>query len=406
MSYLSELRVNWRYVTAAAIGLGSGHMFNMYLASIFAPHLLQEFGWTKAQFALIGLTILSGSIFMPIAGRITEHLGTRKTAMIGVVSSPIIYVLMATMTGSFAWFMLLCMVQLMLVGSFTTVMVYNRLIAEQFVRTRGLALAITICTPSITAAAAAPILSFFIEQQGWRAGYFALAIAVAAGGAAAVLMIPAGAGDGGGSGGKRTIADDYPALIGDRAFRLLCASKLLCAVTLMVFTSQLQLILLDRQMKPEAAALLISVYAMATIGGRFLAGLALDRFPSHIIGVLGFGIIPAIGFLVLGLGFANPLLLAATILTLGLAFGADGIITAYLLMRHFRVELFSTVYSLVSVAIAISAASGAVLASATIGSSGGFGLFFLIASATVLTGGLLVGLLGRLPPAAVPAPAE
>ena len=159
-------------------------------------------------------------------------------------------------------------------------------------------------------------------------------------------------------------------------------------------------------MKPEAAALLISVYAMATIGGRFLAGLALDRFPSHIIGVLGFGIIPAIGFLVLGLGFANPLLLAATILTLGLAFGADGIITAYLLMRHFRVELFSTVYSLVSVAIAISAASGAVLASATIGSSGGFGLFFLIASATVLTGGLLVGLLGRLPPAAVPAPAE
>jgi MFS family permease len=342
---------------------------------------------------------------MPIAGRITEHLGTRKTAMIGVVSSPIIYVLMATMTGSFAWFMLLCMVQLMLVGSFTTVMVYNRLIAEQFVRTRGLALAITICTPSITAAAAAPVLSFFIEQQGWRAGYFALAIAVAAGGAAALLMIPAGAGDGGGSGGgKRSIADDYPALLGDRAFRLLCASKLLCAVTLMVFTSQLQLILLDRQMKPEAAALLISVYAMATIGGRFLAGLALDRFPSHIIGVLGFGVIPAIGFLVLGLGFANPLLLAATILTLGLAFGADGIITAYLLMRHFRVEMFSTVYSLVSVAIAISAASGAVLASATIGSSGGFGLFFLIASATVLTGGVLVGLLGRLPPA-VAAPA-
>lgn len=405
MSYLSELRINWRYVTAAAVGLGSGHMFNMYLASIFAPHLLREFGWTKAQFALIGLTILSGSIFMPIAGRITEHLGTRRTATIGVICSPVIYVLLATMNGSFAWFMMLCMVQLMLVGSFTTVMVYNRLIAEQFVQTRGLALAITICTPSITAAAAAPALSFFIEQEGWRAGYVALAITVAVGGAAALLMIPKGAGDSGGGGAKRSIADDYPALIGDRAFRILCVSKLLCAVTLMVFTSQLQLILLDRQMKPEAAALLISVYAVATIGGRFLAGLALDRFPSHIIGVLGFGIIPAIGFVVLGLGFANPLLLAATILVLGLAFGADGIITAYLLMRHFRLEIFSTVYSLISVAIAISAASGAVLASATIGSSGGFGLFFLIASATVLIGGLLVGLLGRLP-AAVPAPAE
>ena len=74
-------------------------------------------------------------------------------------------------------------------------------------------------------------------------------------------------------------------------------------------------------------------------------------------------------------------------------------------MRHFRFEIFSTVYSLVSVAIAISAASGALLASATIKASGGFGLFFLIASAVVLAGGLLVGLLGRLP-AAVPAHAE
>ena len=402
MSYLSELRVNWRYVTAAAIGLGSGHMFNMYLASIFAPHLLHEFGWTKAQFALIGLTILSGAIFMPIAGRITETLGTRKAATIGVISSPIIYVLLATMTGSFAWFMLLCMVQLMLVGSFTTVMVYNRLVAEQFVHTRGLALAITACTPSITAAAAAPVLSMFVEQEGWRAGYFALAALVTVGGVAALLMIPAGGGDSGG-GSKRSVAQDYPALLRDRAFQILCASKLLCGVTLMVFTSQLQLILIDRGMKPEQAALLISTYAVATIGGRFFGGLALDRFPSHIIGVLGFGIVPAIAFLVLGAGFESPALLAATVLVLGLAFGADGNITAYLLMRHFRFQVFSTVYSLVSVAIAISASAGAVLASATIRASGGFGLFFLIASAMVLVGGLLAGFLGRLPAAVRPA---
>lgn len=398
MSYLSELRVNWRFVTAAAIGLGSGHMFNMYLASIFAPHLLGEFGWTKAQFALIGLTILSGAIFMPIAGRITDNFGTRKAATIGVIASPIIYVLLATMTGSFVWFMLLSMLQLMLVGSFTTLMVYNRLVASQFVQTRGLALAITACTPSITAAAAAPLLSIFIEQEGWRAGYFALAAVVALGGVAALLMIPAGGGDSGG-GEHRSIAHDYPALIRDRAFQILCVSKLLCAVTLMVFTAQLQLILLDRGMKPEEAALLISVYAMATIGGRILGGLALDRFPSHIIGVIGFGIAPAIGFLVLGAGFENTALLAATVLLVGLAFGADGIITAYLLMRHFRFEIFSTVYSLVSVAIAISASSGALLASVTIRASGGFDLFFLIAAALVLAGGLLVAFLGRLPPA-------
>ena len=118
--------------------------------------------------------------------------------------------------------------------------------------------------------------------------------------------------------------------------------------------------------------------------------------PSHIIGVIGFGIAPAIGFLILGAGLESPALLAVTVLIIGLAFGADGNITSYLLMRHFRFEIFSTVYSLVSVAIAISAASGALLASATIKASGGFGLFFLIASAVVLAGGLLVGLLGAI----------
>ncbi len=233
--------------------------------------------------------------------------------------------------------------------------------------------------------------------EGWRAGYFALAVIVTIGGMAALLMIPPGGGDGGS--GKRSVAHDYPALLRDPAFRIICASKLLCAVTLMVFTSQLQLILLDRGLKPDEAVWLISVYAMAMIGGRFFGGLALDRFPSHIIGVIGFGIAPALGFLILGAGFESPALLAVTVLIIGLAFGADGNITSYLLMRHFRFEMFSTAYSLISVAIAISAASGALLASATIRASGGFAMFFLIASAVVLIGGLMVGWLGRLPPA-------
>jgi MFS family permease len=397
MGYLSEIRVNWRYVVAAAVGLGSGHTFNMYLSSIFAPHLLQEFGWTKAQFALIGMTILSGAIFMPIAGRITDKLGTRKAATIGVIASPVIYLALAAMTGSFAWFLVLNMLQLMLVGSFTTMMVYNRLIAAQFVDSRGLALAITACTPAITAAAAAPLLTRFIEVQGWRAGYVVLAILVAIAGAVALLLIPRGGGDAGGRG--RTIAHDYPALMRDRAFQILSLSKLLGSVTLMVLTTQLKLVLLDRELGSEFASALISVYAVATIGGRFFGGLALDRFPSHIVGFLGYGLVPAIGLLILGAGLESPALLAGAVLILGLAFGADGNITGYLVMRYFRLDIFSTVYSLISVAIAFSAAGGALLLSVTLKASGGFNLFFLISAALVLAAGALVLLLARLPAA-------
>ncbi|MFI4982761.1 MAG: nitrate/nitrite transporter, partial [Nevskiales bacterium] len=263
------------------------------------------------------------------------------------------------------------------------------------VHSRGLALAITACTPAVTAAAIAPLLTLFIEAYGWRAGYVGLAAMVGVAGAIALLLIPQGAGDGGAKG--RTIAHDYPALMRDRTFQILCASKLLCSIALMVMTSQLKLVLLDRNLESEVASLLISGFAVATIAGRFFGGLALDRFPSHIIGLLGFGIAPAIGFFILGIGLQGPLLLGAAVLILGVAFGADGNITAYLVMRFFRFEIFSTVYSLISVAIAVSAAGGALLLSVTLKASGGSQLFFLIASAMVLAGGSLVLLLGRQP---------
>jgi hypothetical protein len=67
MSYLGEVRTNWRYLLAAAVGLAMGYSLTLYLSGIFAPHLLEEFGWSRAQYALIGMTIFIGVFSMPIA---------------------------------------------------------------------------------------------------------------------------------------------------------------------------------------------------------------------------------------------------------------------------------------------------------------------------------------------------
>ena len=44
MGYLAELRVNWRPLLAAMIGLGSGYATTYYVTSIMAPELIAEFG--------------------------------------------------------------------------------------------------------------------------------------------------------------------------------------------------------------------------------------------------------------------------------------------------------------------------------------------------------------------------
>ncbi len=172
-----------------------------------------------------------------------------------------------------------------------------------------------------------------------------------------------------------------------------------CAITVAVMSTQLQLVLLDRNLGAALASVLISVYAMATIGGRFLGGLGVDRFPAHIVGVFAYGIVPAAGLFILGSGLQSPVLVGAAVLIVGIGAGADSIVTAYLIMRFFRFEIFSTVYSLISVAIALSAAGGSLLLSVTIKATGGFDLFFMVAALTVLCGGLPVLLLGRQPPA-------
>ena len=72
MTYLGELRINWRWVAAACVGLGSGFGLNQYVAGTFADHLIREFHWSKSQFALTGLTIIVSMLALPIAGRLTD----------------------------------------------------------------------------------------------------------------------------------------------------------------------------------------------------------------------------------------------------------------------------------------------------------------------------------------------
>jgi MFS family permease len=147
VTYLGELRMHWRSLLAASIGMGCGYMLNMYLGSLFAPHLIEAFGWSRAQFATTGTTILASLIALPIVGRLTDAYGARPMATVGVIATPLIFVGYSLLNGSFAVYFALSVVQIMVVGGTTTSTVYSRLIAQDFDRTRGLALAIAACTP-------------------------------------------------------------------------------------------------------------------------------------------------------------------------------------------------------------------------------------------------------------------
>jgi MFS family permease len=396
MSYLGELRTHWRALTAASFGLAVGYTLNNYVTNIFLPHLLKAFGWSNANFALLGVTILIAVVTQPVAGRLTDAFGVRRVALLGVLASPLIYVAYSRMSGDFGYFAFLYVLQILVVGGTTSVVVYSRLIAQSFSLARGIALGVAAAAPSIAAAAASPLLSVVIDRHGWRAGYLAVAALSAVVGLAAILLIPRDADRPvGRAPGAARPAVDYPVLLRDGALLLILGGMLLGNVTLTLQMSQIKVVAAEAGMSPAAGAMMISIYALGVIAGRLLCGAALDRFPAHIVGAVCLAT-PAAGLFVLAWGSAAPpSLIVAAVATLGLALGAEGDVGAYLVMRYFRREIFSSVMGLVIAAYSVSGALGAVLLSQVLKLTGGFAPFLTGSGVAALAAGLLLLALPR-----------
>jgi predicted MFS family arabinose efflux permease len=405
VTYLGELRQNWRYAAAAMIGMGFGYSLFFYAGSIFAPPLIGEFGWSKAQFALLGTILLVNLVCLPAVGRLTDMFGVRRIAAVGIVAGPLLFVALSMIGGSFAVFLALNFAMAILFGTTTSSTVFGRLVAQRFDRARGLALSLMACAPAAAAAIATPVLGNVIDTHGWRAAYVALAVLTALTCSFALVLIPRDDPDDRNAPRANGPAlRDYPEIFRAPTFWVLIAAMLLCNLTTMVFLSQLKLILGDRAVDSTTSTWMVSLYVTGMLVGRFLCGLALDRFPAHIVSGVCMAM-PAVGIFILASGITSLTLLMAAVATIGIALGAELDIGGYLVMRYFRRQVYSTVYSILSSMIGLSGAAGALLLSFTLRTTGGYALFLWIAGVALIAGAVLFLSLGRYP-AAQPAPAH
>lgn len=93
------------------------------MTNLVSPHLIRDFGWDRAQFALLGLTVVVAMVCQPLFGRLADSFGVRRIAIIGVASAPLLYLALSRMNGSFAQFAWIYIAQVALVGGTTSVVV-------------------------------------------------------------------------------------------------------------------------------------------------------------------------------------------------------------------------------------------------------------------------------------------
>lgn len=392
------MRAAWRPLLAATIGLATGMSTAGTVTSAIAPSLIADQHWDKAEFALVGSMALVTSFAFPFIGRLADVLGVRWTALIGMVTLPLAYLAYSMMSGQLWVYVAIFFVQSVLCVT-TTATVYTRLVVQYVEKARGLALAIAVSGPAITGAIGGPILNAYVEANGWRASYHALAIFAIVAAVVTFLLIPAERKDAvAQSRPKRRARDDYPAIIRTPTFWILLGVMLLCNLPATIMLVQLKLLLLANGVSGEGAAVMFSALSLGMLTGRFVAGVALDRFRAHIVAFVTLAL-PSIGLFIMASSFDAPAILTFAVFCLGFAFGAEGDIVGFLVARHFGVEVYSSVMGLLTCAMSFSTASGAALLSVTMAATGGYDLYLVIVGAAVLIGASLLLLLGRTPEA-------
>ena len=388
--YLEELRGGWRALLSAFLGMAGGLTMACYVMGIMAPYLIAEFGWSKSQFALISGLGLVSVIAFPIVGRLTDRIGVRLTAMVGAIASPLLFVGLSQLHSIGAYALLVTLQCFILVT--TTPPVYCRVVMQCTRRARGLALGFVMAGPAAAVAIGGPLLNNFVAEHGWRAGYLALVVFTVVTGLIAMALLPGEAKAGPAKKKHKAAKGDYAVILRTPAFWIIFFAILLVVMPQSMMMTQLNLVVAESGVTGVAASPIISFFAGGMVFGRFVTGLALDRFSPPLVAAIGL-LMSAAGLFI----FASPLdslpmlITAATLF--GMSCGAEGDVMPYLVARHFGVKVYSTVAGILAATVAVAGLISAVMLSLLLKAFDSFVPYLVLTGVLVVIGSFVFLLL-------------
>ena len=154
-----------------------------YLFGVFLPVLVEHFGWTRAQISTANsLCLIVISALGPFVGRLTDRFGPRTVIASGAVLSGAGFMTLGLVGLSDALNRVVTPLTQFYAGSIVfgagvasaAFVPLNTIVANWFVRRRGLALGVTSTGMSIGALAMIPLAGWLIDRFGWRSAYVAL----------------------------------------------------------------------------------------------------------------------------------------------------------------------------------------------------------------------------------------
>jgi len=341
----------------------------VYSFSVFLKAVSQDFhagrGAVSLAFTIHNLCL---AMISPFVGRLIDRFGVRRVVLpsallIGVV------IISAKWIGSSLSDYYLFYLAMGCIGPGTGVVPYSAVISRWFDRHRGLALGFMSFGSGIAAVLYPPVAQRLIGLYGWRTAYaiFGSAILVVP---FLVLWFflkedPRQMGlfpDGVVPSQLQPHADrQLPGLVWPQiwttgTFWLLVCAFFLAGASVHACVLHLAAMLSDRGASAQAAANATSIIGAAVIVGRTGSGYFLDRFFAPRVCAVLFGQ-SALGVALLASGASGLLGILAGFMV-GLAFGAEVEIIAFLVSRYFGLRSFGLVYGVGFSSFVLAGAAG------------------------------------------------
>jgi MFS family permease len=393
-SQIQEWRRNWPVALAAAGGM-SMSVIHVYWMGAFVAPIEAELKWSRADIAS-GLTLLTivGALLHPLVGRAVDRWGPRAVAIPGLILYWIGLTSLSLVTSSLvSWWLLWIFAG---IGSTTTKpTVWVAAVASTFRASRGLALAIALSGMAISSSLIPLCTTYYISHIGWRGAFAAVAstwgVIVLP---LVVLMFRTKP--------EHAAVPDQPApppqdlagltvregLLSSAFIRLAVVAVV---TTLVIPTTVINLIpiLSQKGFSREMAAGMGALIGIASVAGRLLSGILLDRFDPRFIGA--FSLLPPVVALLLLIGCAgSPLFAMLAIVILGFSLGSEIDVITYMLSRAMGLRHFGFFMAIITTCWTIATGSGPLIAASVYDWTGSYDAFLTACIPAIILCSLLL----------------
>ncbi|MEO0401580.1 MAG: MFS transporter, partial [Pseudomonadota bacterium] len=179
MTSPNEFARGWRVLAAAFLGIGVSLVsLVFYTAGIWIIPWQDAFGWSRAEIGFAAtLTTVTLVVSAPFAGQLIDRFGLRIVSTLSLVLFALGLFGVSRMNGEL-WMFYSLTVAYTLVAVASTPLAFTRAVNAWFHKNRGMALGISLTSTGVAAAILPLILTPYVDQHGWRAGFVLLSVIV------------------------------------------------------------------------------------------------------------------------------------------------------------------------------------------------------------------------------------